>query len=260
MADSDIDLAGVALALAAFDHPGLSLDRYQHHLKKIASDVGMALKDTHSAEDSLKALTSVLADTHGYEGDQDTYDHLDNADLIRVIDRRKGLPVALAILYIRAGRANGLTMDGLAFPGHFLCRLEQGGTRLIFDPFHRGQVMEAPDLRILLKKIHGPNAELSADYYRPCSNRDILIRLHNNTKLRLIEAESYAPALACVERMRLIDPKEYRLLFDAGVLQARLGHKKAAIETLESYLQRASLWAERRDAEVILRQLKTEMH
>jgi len=127
--DSAIDLARAALALAAFDHPGVSLDRYHQHLAKVSSRVGARLeelrtKNQQDAQSILTALTSVLVDEEGYEGDKKTYHHLDNADLMRVIDRRKGLPVALAILYIHAGRAHGLAMDGLAFPGHFLCRLE----------------------------------------------------------------------------------------------------------------------------------------
>ena len=165
------------------------------------------------------------------------------------------MPITLSILYIHAGRLNGWVVDGVNFPGHFLCRIEYGGERVIFDPFAQCAIMEAPDLRRLIKKIHGERAELSAGYYAPCSNRDTLIRLQNNVKLRLIEAEEYEEALSCVEQMRLVDPREYRLLFDAGILYAKTGRGGQAVEVLEEYIRRAPDARDRRDAEAVLRQL-----
>ena len=81
------------------------------------------------------ALAAVLAEGYGYAGDTLTYEDLQNANLMRVIDRKKGLPVALGILYIHAGRAQGWDIAGLAFPGHFLVRIEGRGERRILDPF-----------------------------------------------------------------------------------------------------------------------------
>lgn len=262
--DRAIDLIMTSLAFSAMTHPGLSIERYKFHGQKLSGDVRQRFNDLleGGAEDDvhtrLAALKHVIADQEGYRGDEETYDDLQNADLVRVIERRMGLPIALAILYIQTGRNNDFILDGLNFPGHFLCRIEYAGVRVIFDPFMRCQVMEAPDLRQLVKRIKGHNAELSADYYTPASNREILIRLLNNIKLRLIEAEDYKSALHAVEMMRLIDPKEFRLLFDAGILFAKTGQKKAAIEVLEEYLTYATDWRDREDAESVLRQLQIQ--
>ncbi len=260
--DSAIDLGLTALAMAAMTHPGISIDRYQFHLDKLCKDV-KARHDELLAEGAdddagaqLAALKHILSDRENYEGDIDNYDDLQNADLMRVIDRRKGMPIAIAILYIDVGRKIGFDIDGLNFPGHFLCRIGHGNHRLIFDPFSRCEVLDAPGLRQLIKRIKGMNAELSASYYEPATNREILIRLQNNIKLRLIEAGEYKDALNAVEMMRLIDPNEYRLLFDAGVLYAKTGRRAEAIEVLEKYLTIATDYYDRKDAEDILRQLK----
>src|SRR5690606_10569173 len=119
-------------------------------------------------------------------------------DLVRVIDRRKGLPIAISILYIHAGRAQGWNVVGLSFPGHVVIRLEEEGHRLIADPFNGGKVLQAPDLRSLVKNALGDKAELSADYYNPATNREMLIRLQNNIKLRQVESEDYEEALKTV--------------------------------------------------------------
>lgn len=255
--DEDIDLASVALTLAACDHPGISYNRYHTHLDKLAESVAALCKeenDTLAAR--LAALKTVLVKENDYTGDSDTYDDLQNADLMRVIDRRRGMPISLSILYIHVARSLGWEAHGLNIPGHFVVRLDQDGDRLIFDPFNDCTVLEAADLRRLVKKSLGPQAELSAEYYVPASNRAILMRLQNNIKTRLIEMEDYEAALRIVEAMRLLDPNEYRLLLDAGVLYARTDQIGEAIEILETYIAKAPNEEDRHEAALLLRQLQ----
>jgi len=212
----------------------------------------------------LNALRDVIGEQHGYVGDNQTYDDLQNANLIRVIERSKGIPITLAILYICVGRAQGWDICGLNIPGHFVCRIEHGGQRIIFDVFDNCRVLEASDLRMLVKRVMGDRAELSTDYFEATSNRDILIRLQNNIKHRQIEIEDYAGALMCVQRMMKIAPDEYRLLLDAGVLFAKVEQTKAAIEALEAYIDavpKAQVYnGEARDAELLLNELRGRLN
>lgn len=262
--DDDVPLYDAALHLAALDHPGISLGRYQNYGLTLATRVRAHLHDLiqAGAEDDarthLAALKFVLHDSDGFTGDNETYDDLQNADLIRVIDRRKGLPVALAILYLHAAKGAGIACVGLNFPGHFLLRVETPGQMIIFDPFADCTVVGAPDLRALIKRVNGPNAELQADFYAPLNGRGILTRLQNNLKLRLIGDEEYPSALRVVERMRLVDPTEYRLLLDQGVLLAKLGQPQAAITALETYLGHLPpRHPHRADAEDLLAELRS---
>ncbi|CAN0591733.1 unnamed protein product, partial [Laminaria digitata] len=170
-ADEDIDLAGGALALAALDRPGVALDRYRDHIARLADDVGDALAD--DGVTLVDALNRVVLQSHGYHGDMLTYDDIQNANLMRVIDRKKGLPVALGILYIHAARAHGFAADGINFPGHFLIRTGTDGARLIIDPFNEGIERSAVDLRELLKATAGMEAELAPEHYAAVGNRDI---------------------------------------------------------------------------------------
>ena len=263
--DRQIALFDVALAFAGFSHPGVSIDRYRQHGVKLCDDVRLrhaALVAAGAADDAgsrLAALKFVIVEQEQYTGDRDTYDDLQNADLMRVIDRRKGLPVSLAILYMHAGRAQGWEVEALNFPGHVLCRIEHLGVRIIFDPFEDCAVMEAPELRGMLKQIRGPQAELSADFYRPVTTREVLIRLQNNIKLRLIEGEDYEAALSVVERMQLFAPEEYRLSLDRGVLLAKTGRLPAAIESLRDYAGKVPDARDRYDAERMIAELQRAM-
>jgi regulator of sirC expression with transglutaminase-like and TPR domain len=264
--DGDVDLAMAALALSTLDHEGVSVGRYVHHLERLSQDVQAAYQKAmqDGAQDNahlrLKVLTGVLGDDYGYCGDVSYYDDLQNASLVRVIDRAKGLPITLSILYIHAARAQGWDIAGLNLPGHFVCRLEMDGERLIFDPFHGGEVLDAPDLRSLVKKVLGPSAELSSAYYEDTSNREILVRLQNNIKNRKIDVEDYAGALVHVQRMLMIDPDEYRLHLDAGVLYAKVDQTRAAIDALVAYIERAPYDGDRREAELLLQELAQRLN
>lgn len=264
--DTALNLGLVAIYLSALEHPGISLERYESHIARVSEEVAErhAALVHAGAEDSaqtrLAAMKHILVDKYGYTGDNDTYDDLQNASMIRVIDRRRGMPIALAILYIQVGRNLGWAVHGLNVPGHFVCRIDFGATRLIFDPFGQCAILTAADLRRLVKQSLGPQAELSATYYEPAENRTILIRLQNNIKLRRIEAEDYEGALNIVEAMRAIDPAEYRLLLDAGVLYARTNRLQKAIVALEDYIAKAPGDRDRHEAALLLQQLKETLN
>ena len=161
---------------------------------------------------------------------------MQNANLLRVIDRRKGLPVALGILYLHVGRAQGWPMTGLNFPGHFLIRLGDGGERVVLDPFHAGIERPVGQMRELLKAVAGPDAELRPEHWAAVDDRDILLRLQNNIKLRHLRGDSVGRALEVLEGMLLIAPGDAMLWREAGLLNARIGNLAAAIEKLERFM------------------------
>lgn len=264
--DNDIHLANAALAVAAFDSPGILIQRYQLHIEKMVEEVGtrhQKLLSSGADDDAatqLAALKHVIADTHGYVGDNDTYDDLQNVNLIRVIERRKGMPIAISLLYIHAANEMGWQAQALNFPAHVVCRIEKAGQRILFDPFNRCEILQAPDLRRLLKTLVSDKAELSADYYEPSTRRDILIRMQNNIKLRKVESEDYEGAAKTVEVMQRLAPDEYRLLLDAGVLYARINQANAAVLALEAYIERTPNRDDQQEALALLQQIRRSLN
>lgn len=268
LSDEEIDVAPVAICLAAVgtgQYKGRNFQRYFHHLKAISEEVGQRYKSLVKAggedapETQLAALKHILADKYGYCGDEDNYNDLRNADLIAVIDRARGMPITLSLLYLHAGQAQGWDIKGISFPGHFLVRLERAGRRIIFDPFQGAAPVEAPQLRALLKNVMGSNAELSADYFEAASNREILTRLQNNIKLRQIEASDYAGALETIKAMRLVAPQEFRLLLDAGVLYSKTGQMKEAEAALLRYIDEVNNPQFKQDAMLLLEQVRRDI-
>lgn len=260
----EFDIAAAALALALLSRRDLDPGPYRRHLESIARQVGEHGAADDDASEALRrqisALNATLVDRFGYEGDRTSYDDLDNADLARVIDRRRGLPVALGILWIHAARAQGWAISGLAFPGHFLLRLGGGATSAILDPFEAGRIHDPASLRALVKITVGADAELEPGHYAEVSDRDVLLRLENNIKLRLLRDGRLAEAAGVLDRMLLFAPDQAPLWREAGIVHARLGNLRHGADALETYLGLAPSAEEQRHAAQLLRELKDKLN
>lgn len=265
-ADEAIDLAEAALALAALDRPDAGRHPYQLHLAAIADSMRMAAILPELAAEGqaglaarCRVLADVMAGEFAYRGDRVTYDDLRNADLMRVIDRRQGLPVALAILYIHAARSQNWQIEGVNFPGHFVIRLYHDGRAAILDPFDGGKVLETGDLRQRLKAVIGDKAELQPNHYAAIGNRDILLRLVNNIKVRLIQDGDLPRAAEMVARMLLVAPQAPALWRESGLIQSRIGNLLAARAAFTRFLEIADNENQRHQVARLLQELNQRL-
>lgn len=259
--DNGIDLVAGGLALAGLDRPQVALDYYTEHLSNLA-DATRALVQPgdSSAQSCAGILQEVIAEKNRYGGDRLTYDDLQNANLMRVIDRRRGLPIALGILYIHIGRMMGWNMRGLAFPGHFLIQLDSDGERVIIDPFNGGQQRSASDLRELIKTMTGSYKELRPTDYAPVSDREILLRLQNNIKFRHMQMRDANGALRTINTMLLFAPDVKLLWWESGALNLELGNLQAAAKALDEYLIREDDKGQKLQAATLIQKLRKQLN
>lgn len=241
LADDRVELAETALTLATIDRPGVAVEPYMRHLDQLAAEVGVYAGGADAGAAGLdlriEAVRQVIVRRYGYGAAADAYEDPEAANLTRVIDRRRGLPVALGIVYLHVARVVGWPAAGLAFPPRFLVRLDHGDRRAILDPFDGGRELAARALREMFKATAGNHAELTPDDYRETDNRRILIRLQDHAKSRLLRAERLEDAVDAIETMLLFAPREGRLWRELGLLNARLDNLGAAVAALEQYLR-----------------------
>jgi regulator of sirC expression with transglutaminase-like and TPR domain len=229
-----VDLLEAGLTLSVLQrNEAIDSTSLRQHVAAITSDLADLVHRRGAQPDRL---AEVVASSYGYRGDSETYDDLQNADFARVLERRKGLPVALAILYLHVARAQGWDAEGLAFPGHFLIRVEIDGARHLLDPFNDGRVCDAAEMRSLLQRVLGPQADLSSEHFDPVADRDVLLRLENNVRLRLAKREDWMGTAQSLDRMLAIAPDRLELLFESGQINARLDKRRAAIAAFERFL------------------------
>lgn len=259
--DEAIDIAETALLLGALDKPATDLAPYRAHVAALASAVADARDgEPDTLERRVQTINQVLYQRFGYGGDVANYDDPDNANLLRVIDRRLGLPVSLGILYIHLARAQAWPVAGLGFPGHFLVRLDLEARRAIIDPFHGGQPLEAGHLRDLLKQFQGAAAELEPKHYAAVSPREVLLRLLNNLKTRALQSSDPGRAATILHRMTLVAPQAAAAWRELGLVEAHTGNIRRAVNALETFL---SLEPEPKEAEktvALIKRLKGSLN
>lgn len=235
--DRDIDLAEAALLLAAIDLPGAALQAARRHLHALTAAPPQEGRPDH-LDDRSAWIRTVLYDRFGYTGDTDDYDAIENANLISVIARRRGIPVTLAVLALHLARSRGWAAEGVNFPGHFLIRLEADGQRIILDPFNRLAPMPVDALRALIKGMAGPDAELAAHHYAAADNRAILLRIQNNIVMRAGHYRDWPRAARAAAAMVELAPDNADLWCQLAGTQVQGGQFKSAMMTLQEGLAR----------------------
>jgi len=231
-ADDAIPIGRAALYLAALDHPAIDINPYLQHFDQIEADARERIPALRRGMSETEAIARILSDTianrHGYAGDNETFDDPQNADLIRVIDRRRGLPVSLGIIYLEIARRLGVRAQGMNTPGHFLMRVGEGEQARILDPFNGGLVLAADDLRPL-----GPAQGVATPEYGPAEDREVLLRLLNNIRSRALASKDMRRVLEIVERMVLISPRQPDLWLDLSRANEAIGKLKGAIQAAQ---------------------------
>ena len=246
--DTEIDIAQAALQLARIDAPDADWQAAERHLSELARDAVAMARDLPGGDVAARAgaLAALITGRHRYSGDTRTYDDPANANLIRVIERRRGLPVALGILWLHCTRAIGWEAHGLDFPGHFLvaltgappkpaqrsaakAALKRSPTSAVLDVFAGGTPLAASDLSTLLKRVEGPDAELRPGVLTPMPARRVLLRLQENIRARRLAAGNVEGALTCTEDMLRLAPDNAALWREAATMHERLDQVAAAL-------------------------------
>jgi regulator of sirC expression with transglutaminase-like and TPR domain len=144
----------------------------------------------------MQALGEVLFDNMGFRGGDfgDPASHF----LTKVIERRTGVPIALAAVYVMVGRQAGLPVAGVAMPGHYLARYDLPTGPVFIDCFHRGRVYDYDTLR---QWLTSRGASFSEQYLAPCSDRFTLFRMLNNLE-RVYTDMDDSRMIGIVERWR----------------------------------------------------------
>ena len=242
-----LDLARAALTIAKLEYPALDPQPSLDELDRLGALAATRLSRVRGASvrARVEALNGLLFESERFAGNQEHYDDYRNSFLNAVLERRLGIPITLALVYMEVARRAGLTVRGVSFPGHFLMRVDAAAPDaddLILDPFGGGAELDDDDFRRLLAQHLGPGVsetETAVDpaLLRPCSPRQMLARMLNNLKRTYIDLRSFPQARRVSALLLVVDPKLLSELRDRGLLAYHLDDFPAALRDLEEYLR-----------------------
>lgn len=243
------EFAPGALVIARVEYPALSADHYMARLAAIGDQALSQVARDAGAEGPLharvEAINRCLYGALGFRGNRDQYSDVRNSCLNQVIERRTGIPITMAVIYMDVARRAGLRVEGINFPGHFLVRVWDGatgdaGAGLIVDAFNDGAILTEQDCRALLAQHDEPSA------YRPellagATRRQVFVRMLVNLKRLYVQNRSFPQAHAVTDALLALSPSSLAELRDRGLLSYHLQDYPAALKDLEEYLRLLTL-------------------
>ena len=239
-------LAPAALAIARVEYPNLDSIPYQQHLERMGEAAAGRLERhrDNRLDMRIATLNAYLYEELGFSGNRDRYDDPRNSFLNEVLDRRVGIPISLAVVYLEIGRRAGLRLEGVNFPGHFLVRApsESNGVRgaeedLIIDPFHAGALLSEVDCRQLLRQHVGDEAAFDRALLSTATRQQIVVRMLVNLKRLYVRMRSFPQARFASDLLIAVDPSALSELRDRGLLAYHMEDFSSALRDLEAYLR-----------------------
>lgn len=249
--EADMDLGEGALLVAATQEPGIDVDGEAERLDELAAEVAGAVGRASDDLARLTALTGRLYDDLGFRGNVEAYYDPRNSLLHRVLDRRLGIPISLAVILIEVGRRVGVPLVGVGMPCHFLVR-HLLHPSLLVDPFYGGRLLGMGECSELLRSVSGGRIRFRGELLRPVGPRTLLFRMIANLRGIHWQQGRLERVLALVELQRFLAPDDPGPLRDEAMLRLRLGQGAAAAELLERSLASTPEPAERAALEELL--------
>ena len=264
------DLAAPAFLIARIEYPRLDPGPYLDRLEAMGDEAARVLAREAGADAPLAvridAVNRYLFGTMGFSGNRERFEDPRNSCLNEVMDRRTGIPITLALIYIEVARRAGIRAEGVNFPGHFLARCLQDlhtddpSDGLIVDPFHAGAILSEADCRQLLAP-HLSEAAFEPALLARATRRQILVRMLLNLKKLYVKMHSFPQARATTDALLALQPSSMADLRDRGLLAYHMNDFAHALRDLEEYLKLARLSEQdedqRKETEQVWEHVKT---
>lgn len=171
------ELEKAIFILSRFENPTLRESEYSYKLDRFASmiedDIRYALDDTRKMH---KLIDFVFAELN-FTGSTVDYYNPDNSYLNRVIDRRQGLPISLALIVLFLARRLDLPFHGVNMPIHFMLKYKGDKEEVLIDPFDRGKIVTYNQCYYFLKQN---GVEPKSKHFEETSEIQILARCIRN--------------------------------------------------------------------------------
>ncbi len=243
------DLLEASLLVARHAQPSLVTAEYTWLIDSWATELAERLQGLPDARAKLKKINDFLFRELGFSGNHDDYYDPRNNMINHVIERRKGIPITMAVLYITLAQRVGLDVVGASFPGHFLVKMNLDEGLIVLDPFNKGVSLGEDDLKTLLEYNNlNTDTDMLSVSLRTATPEETIQRMLRNLKSVYIKEKRQESALEILNLMLTINPKLTEERRERGLLLRDMGCHHTALLDLNDYMERSK--KEERIAEI----------
>lgn len=182
------DLLEGAIYVAQFQYPYISYESINKEIGKISQDIYLSKGNNLSAVEKVKLLNYVIYELNNFNRNTANFYSPQNSFINQVIESRKGNPISLGIIYIAVAHRLGLPIYGVNLPKSFVLAYmdelrhyesEDISNDVLFyiNPYNKGTILNRREIEYFIKQ---QSLETKPDYYVPCDNKSIIVRLITN--------------------------------------------------------------------------------
>jgi regulator of sirC expression with transglutaminase-like and TPR domain len=235
--EAELDLAEGALLIAAEEYGEMRPAVYLNQIARMALDLKRRIRTEVDPERVVEIANDYFFEELHYKGNREEYYDPKNSYLNDVMERRVGIPITLAVLYVAVGEKAGLPVRGVGMPGHFLVKYapKTPGVEIFIDAFN-ARTLKRAECAKMLQEMYGEAVEMRPALLQPSAKRQILARILNNLKSLYMSRNDLPRALAASDRIMLADPHLTSEWRDHGMIQLQLRHDSAALKDFTRYL------------------------
>ena len=242
--DEQFPLLEAAVSVAQDEYPDLDVQQVLGDVDQLLARVKRRLPADASPLQRLRALNQFFFRDLNFGGNINDYYDPDNSYLNAVLKTRRGIPISLAVLWLELAAGMGLNARGVAFPGHFMVKVNLPKGQVLIDPF-TGQSLSREELAERLEPFRqrsGLVDEFEVPiglYLQSVPSRDIIARMLRNLKEIHKTQQDWQRLIAVQDRLIVLHPEAWTEYRDRGLALAEHGHTSRAVPDLELYLDHA---------------------
>ena len=242
--DTQFPLLEAAVSLAQDEYPELDVQQILGDVDQLALRLKRRVPADATALQKLRLLGQFFFRDLGFGGNVNDYYDPDNSYLNTILKTRRGIPISLAVLWLELANGLGLNAKGVAFPGHFMVKVNLPKGQVVIDPF-TGQSLSRDELAERLEPFRrqgGMDDSMDAPlglYLQSAPPRDIISRMLRNLKEIHKTQEDWQRLIAVSNRLIVLHPDAWGEYRDRGMALAVQGEVALAVPDLELYLAHA---------------------
>lgn len=238
--EHQIPLAHAALIIARMEYPNLDPEPYLEQLERYAARVEQMLPELPETPQVIGALNYVLFIEDEFRGNQQDYYDPKNSFLNDVLDRKLGIPITLALVYMEVAQRIGFPLFGVGMPGHFLLKhYDVDGNETLIDAFNGGNILSRAECESRLERIYSGDMPFQPEFLHTVTRRQLLTRMLNNLRQIYLTSRDFKRALIVVDLVLAIHPRSSEDMKQRAMLRFSLGQLRGAAEDLETYVRMA---------------------
>ena len=190
---NNTDLIQGATLLAKFQYPDLQTGEIKAEIESLKKSIWLELKENLTPLERVNTFNQIFYGEFGFGGNLKNVFNPQNNFIHTTLERKKGSPIMLGIIYLAVAQALNLPMLGVNLPYHFAlayCKIHLSqfeevkpnpDSTVIFyvNPISRGRIFSRVEINDYLERM---KLSINKDYFKPVENKMVIHALFLHLK------------------------------------------------------------------------------